>query len=558
MLMMLTVQNITKSFGIEPVLVELSFTLNAGECMGLIGPNGCGKTTLLRILTGSEKPDSGVVRFSPAGLRIGYLPQGAEFEPAETLEGFIHRNNGGIAALSGQLEDLASAVASDPENPLILAEYDRILASLTSASEVAGLAPAVLNALELGNIPADWPVSELSGGQKTRLALAGVLLGNPQLLLLDEPTNHLDLEMLRWLEKWVQSFPGAVLVVSHDRTLLDRVTNSILEIDGHSHRGRVFTGNYSGYLEQKLAERSRQWDAFHDQQSEIHRLKSAASEARSRAQFRKGGKGDPATGDKFAAGFFANRSKGTMHKAKSLEKRIQSLLTTEHIDKPARSWEMKMEFGNLDETGRDVVVLENLTVGYGEHVLLKNISLTLRHGDRTVLIGPNGCGKTTLLRTIAGQLSPLAGRIRLGSGARLGVMAQEQENLDPALNPLQVIQALTGQGDTEVRSFLSLFLFKGDNVFVPAGQLSYGERARLSLARLAAEGCNLLLLDEPVNHLDIPARTRFEEALAQFKGTILAVVHDRYFIRGFARELWSVKANSIERIDLSFGEFPDL
>jgi len=555
---MLTVQNLTKSYGIEPILAEISFTVNPAERVGLIGPNGCGKTTLLRCIHGSEQPDSGVIRFNPSNLIPGYLPQGADFLPDETLAGFIRRYGGDAAALADQVELLAAELAKNPEQIGLQAEFDRVLSQLSAAGESFGRMPQVLSALGLDRLPPDLPVAALSGGQKTRLALAGILLNNPPLLLLDEPTNHLDVEMLMWLENWLCAFNGAVLIVSHDRTFLDRVATTILEIDGNTHHGRVFAGNYSGYLEQKLAERSRQWDAYHDQQIEIQRLRAAAGEARDRAQFRKGGKGDPANGDKFAAAYFANRSRRTMHTAKSLEKRVQELLTTDAIEKPVRSWEMKMHFSSQQESGRDVIVLENVAVGYGDLVLLNNLNLTLRYGNRTAVVGPNGCGKTTLLRTITGWIEPLAGKVRLGSGVRLGVMAQEQENLTMKLNALETIQRITGQGDTEVRSFLSQFLFKGDDIFTPARLLSFGERARLSLALLVAQGCNLLILDEPINHLDIPARTRFEEALANFKGTILAVVHDRYFLRGFARELWQVKENGIQQIDLTIGEFPDL
>src|SRR5574340_188836 len=553
---MLTVQTINKSYGIEPVLNDITFSIDPSDRIGLVGPNGCGKTTLLRLITGQEQPDSGVIRFNPAGLRCGYLPQGAEFEPGETIAEYLARFTADPLALSSRLEELAAAMVKNPGADALPAEYHAVLARLEGAAEFAARGQAVLTGLGLDTLPPDLPAAALSGGQKTRLALAGVLLNAPQLLLLDEPTNHLDLYMLVWLEDWLRGFSGAVLVVSHDRTFLDHIATGILEIDGHTHRGRVYAGSYTAYLEQKIAEREHQWGAYHDQQDEIKRLRGAAAATRARARFRKGGKAD--SGDKFAAGFFANRSKETLQKAKNIERRIQVLLTTDRIDKPARSWEMKIDFTEDASSGRDVVVLEEVSVGYGQQVLLENLNLTLRYGSRTALIGPNGSGKTTLLRAINGQLEPLSGRIRLGSGVRLGFMAQEQENLDPDLNALETLQAITGQAETETRSFLSLYLFKGDDVFTPARLLSYGERARLTLATLVAQGCNLLLLDEPINHLDIPARTRFEQALSAFHGTILAVVHDRYFLRGFARELWQVRGRGIDRIDLSFGEFPDL
>lgn len=547
---MLSVHNVSKSFGIETILSGVTFTLNSGERFGMVGPNGCGKTTLLRIITGQLSPDAGAVSFNPAGLSFGYLPQGAEFNPLDTLGSYLRRCEGDLPALSARLEALATEISIEPPHSSMQIEYDEVLAQLQLASESTGRGLAVLAGLGLNELPLDLPVTALSGGQKTRLALAGVLLAGPRLLLLDEPTNHLDIIMLNWLEGWLLSYPGALLIVSHDRAFLDRVATGILEIDGATHKSRVFEGNYTAYLEQKLAEREKQWQAYTDQQGEISRLRKSAAQVRSRAKFHKGGKADPANTDGFAVGFFANRGKETIQRAKNIEKRIERLLNEDRVDKPPQTWEMKMDFGDVPTSGRDVVVLEDLSVGYGEHVLLHDLNLTLRFGSRTAMIGPNGCGKTTLLRTIAGQIQPLSGRIRLGSQVRLGYMAQEQENIDPRVTPFDTIQSLAGSPETETRAFLSLYLFKGDDVFIPAGSLSFGERARLTLAMLVAQGCNLLMLDEPINHLDIPSRTRFEQALTQFKGSILAVVHDRYFLAGFAREIWEVTGQVIRRMDL--------
>jgi ATP-binding cassette, subfamily F, member 3 len=394
----------------------------------------------------------------------------------------------------------------------------------------------------LGELPLELPVTALSGGQKTRLALAGVLLSNPQVLLLDEPTNHLDIQMLEWLEEWLMNYQAAALIISHDRAFLDRVATGIIEIDPVTHTSKVYAGSYSTYLEQKIAERERQRQAYVDQQEEIARLKAAAARVRSDAKHKPGGKG---AGDTWAPGFFANRAKETIQKAKNIEKRVERMLNEDHIEKPVNSWELRIDFGDIPSSGRDVLLLENVSAGYGENVLLREVNLTLRYGARVALIGPNGSGKTTLFRTITGQIQPLAGRVRLGSNVIFGYMAQEQENLDPALNVYETIRKETDMTETEARKFLAKFLFTGDDVFVQVGLLSFGERARLALAILIATGCNFLLLDEPINHLDIPSRTRFEQALKNFEGTVLAIVHDRYFIEGYASQIWEVRDGKI-------------
>ncbi len=542
---MLTVQQISKSFGIDTILNNVSFSLNPGERIGLVGPNGCGKSTLLRIITGQERADAGVVRRTPSNLRLGYLPQGFTPDPAGTLGSFLAHLEGDLPALSARLEQLSLALAENPNQPGLQAEFDEVLEQMALIDENRGRGPAVLAALGLGQLPEDLPVSALSGGQKTRLSLAGVLLSNPQLLLLDEPTNHLDIQMLEWLEDWLLGFSAGALIVSHDRVFLDRVVTGIVEIDPHTHTARQYAGSYSDYLEEKLNERERQWQAYSDQQDEINRLRKAASGMRDRARFHPGGKTDPANTDGFSIGFFSNRGKEVVQKAKNIERRIEKMMTEDRVDKPARKWEMKIDFGEVPASGRDVLVLADLAVGYGDNVLLDDLNLTVRYGDRIALTGENGSGKTTLMRTITGQIEPLAGQVRLGSNVRFGYMAQEQENLDPHMNAFDIVQRSLAQPQTETRAFLSKFLFKGDDVFIPAGKLSYGERARLALACLVAEGCNFLLLDEPINHLDIPARTQFEQALQSYEGTVLAIVHDRYFIEGFAGQLWAVQEGHI-------------
>ncbi len=536
---MLTVHHISKSFGVETVLDAVSFNLNAGERIGLVGPNGCGKTTLLRILAGIDRPDSGAVQWAPPDLRVGYLPQGLSFRSDETLDEYLHRWRDDVPALSVRVEHLAEALARAPAQESLQQEYDAALAHLSAACSEAGRAPSVLAALGLADVPSDTRVALLSGGQKTRLALAGVLLSNPRVLLLDEPTNHLDVAMLEWLEQWLRDFRGAALVVSHDRTFLDRAVTRILDLDPFTHTVREYAGNYTGYVEQKLAERERQWSQWRDQEYETRRMKQDIAQTKQHSLRVELSTTAREPGVRRIA-------KKVAKKAKSREKKLEHYLESdERVEKPKLSWQMKLDFGAAPSSGRDVVVLDQAAVGYGNHMLLRDLNLYVRQGARVALVGPNGAGKTTLLRAIAGALPPLSGRLALGANVRIGYMAQEQETLDPSLNVLDTLRAIAPMTETALRAFLHLFLFSGDAVFTPAGLLSFGERARLLLACLVARGCNLLLLDEPINHLDIPSRTCFEQALATFEGTVIAAVHDRYFIQQFATELWRIERGTI-------------
>ena len=539
---MLTAHHISKSYGIQTILQDISCSVSNSERIGLIGPNGSGKTTLMRILAGLEQPDSGTVVWTRPNLRIGYLAQGMEFDEEQTLQTTLHLVPVTQAELEAEVASLASALASDPNDSHIQNRYDTVLQQLSSSGDQSS---AILSPLGLGDLPLDMPVKHLSGGQKTRLMLARVLLEDPHLLLLDEPTNHLDIEMLEWLEDWLNRFRGAALIVSHDRAFLDNTVTSIFELDPATHTMKSYPGNYADYLEQKMVEREKQAQAWQDQQDEIAQLRSAAAHIRGLTKMKKGGKADG--GDKFAKGFFGNRAtKNVAGRAKHIEARIEKLLTEDRIERPKQNWQMKLEFGAPAHQSKDVLITEKLSIGY-DRPLLTDLNLNIRAGQRIALTGPNGTGKTTLVRTIAGRLAPLAGSLKLGVTVRMGYMTQEQEMLNPNFSALQSVQSVAPFNETEARNFLHYFLFKGDDALRPTSALSFGERARLQLGLLVAQGCTFLLLDEPINHLDIPSRARFEEALANFRGTILAVVHDRYFIERFATDVWNVKDGKIEK-----------
>ena len=548
---MLTAHHISKTYGIYPILQDISFNISIGDRIGLIGPNGCGKTTLLRVLAGHETPDQGTVTYTRPGLQVGYLSQSLEFSPQQTMVEAIQRAQGNLPKLNAELARLAVIFAQEPNREDLKTAYDETLRDIELAPKNIQ-SGKILDAFGLSGIPDEQPIDSLSGGQKTRLGLALVLLKEPQLLLLDEPTNYLDIQMLEWLEGWLNDFHGAALVVSHDRAFLDNTVSSIIEIDPLTHGLKQYPGNYSQYVEQKETEREKKQQLYLDQQAEIKRMQKDIARVKAQAEYterqassiRIGGPDFKIKGYK---SYQQGIAKKVAKKAKSREKKLSRYLESDElIEKPRQVRQMKLDFGVQNHLGQDVLRLEQVSLGYPGHpVLLEDINLHLHAGQRAVLTGPNGCGKTTLLKAISAQLFPLTGTVHLGESVRLGYMTQEQEMIDLGRSALETILRVTDFNETEARSFLHYFLFSHDDPLRPASDLSFGERSRLELAVLVAQGRNFLILDEPINHLDIPSRSRFEQALAQFDGTVLAVVHDRYFIQRFASEVWLVEGRKI-------------
>ncbi len=534
---MLRVVKVSKSYGAHAVLDEVSFILNRGDRVGLIGPNGCGKTTLLQIIAGLEAADAGYTSLGEAET-LGYLPQGLESVVDQTVSEYLWSGLTALATARQQVEFLAGRMRGD-DSPDLLQEYGQALARFEALGGYAidHRIETILAGLGFEGAVLQTRLALLSGGQRTRLGLARLLLQEPTVLVLDEPTNHLDIGALEWLEQLLKRYAGAAIVVSHDITFLDATVSRILELDGRTHHLVEYAGAYSDYAQAKARELDDQWTAWQDQQDEIAHLQGAAAHLRGLAKFRRGGKAD--SGDKFAKAFFANRNRKTVRRAKRIETRIDRLRTDEHVDKPQQEWRMKLEFGAPLRSGQMVVALEDLGQAFEERWLFRHANLTLRYGERIALVGSNGSGKTTLLRLLACELAPTEGSIRLGANVRLGYMPQEQENLAPAGTPLQLVRQLAPLDETKARHFLHFFLFEGDDVFTPIAQLSCGERARLILAKLVLAGANCLLLDEPINHLDIASRELFEASLDAFPGTVLIAVHDRALIDRFATGLWA-------------------
>ena len=537
---MLKVTDVAKSYGSVTVLDHISFVLNPGERLGLIGPNGAGKSTLLKIIAGSEHPDRGAIWRDPTD-RLGYLAQALDL-PLESsiMEAFADALGPTTQAVA-EIERLGTAIATAHG-----AAYDAAMAAYANALEAADrldayTAPARLAAVRAGlaldMLDDATPVRLLSGGQKTRLGLARLLLTHPEVLLLDEPTNHLDLDALDWLAAFIRACPGAMLIVSHDRAFLDTVVTGILALDPDTHTLTAHPGTYTDYAEEAVRQRQRLQEDYRRQQERVADIKADIRAVASHAMGTERGTQND---------FLRARSKKVAKTAKVRERKLEKRLDSEeHIEKPAQTWHMKLDFGPAPPSGTRVLRLDGVAKAFGAHMLFTGVSVDVHAGERIALVGPNGVGKTTLLRVIGSVLPPDAGSVRLGANVRVGYFAQEQEGLSPEATPLDLIRSATAISETDARTFLHLFLFAGDAVFSPVRALSYGERARLVLARLVVSGCNFLLLDEPLNHLDIPSRQQFEAALDQFGGTVLAVAHDRYFIARFARTLWALQGGHL-------------
>ena len=536
---MLHVSNLSKYYADRVVLRGVSFTVPAGKHVGLVGPNGGGKSTLLRLITGLERPDEGSVAIAP-GVRVGYLRQGFlgdETRPVAT----VLEPDGAVWAASVALQRATEGLAKEYERHEDTTDaydaYDAYERASTRFEDLGGYArlsevEKVLRGLGLDGLDPARAVVTLSGGQRTRLALAPLLLGAPGLLVLDEPTNHLDADALAFLEDYIARYHGAVLMASHDRAFLDATVDTILALDAETHSVTSYSGGYSDFVAAREAALEAQWQSYRARQREQARVEEDIRNVRAHAMHT-----ERATKDS-SARRLANK---VMRTAIVRERKLEKSLDANHVDKPTAGWTLKLDFSAPSGGAREALRAEGLVKRYGQHTVLDKVDLALRHGERVVVTGPNGGGKSTLLRIIAGELTPDAGYVRLGAGVVPGYYSQDQEDLDPTQTPLDVIRNVATMTETEARTFLHGYLFGGDAVFTLVSSLSYGERARLALAQLVLSGTNLILLDEPTNHLDIPSRESFEAALSTFSGTVLAVLHDRYAIARLATRVLELR-----------------
>ena len=506
---MISFSNINKQYGKQLIFVDACFQLNPGEKVGLVGPNGAGKTTLFRMIVGEEEPDDGTVTV-PKRLHIGYFRQDVEEMKGRSVLDEAIAGSGRAGDLHHELEELQRAM-EDPERS---GEMDRILERFGEVQEeyqhldgyaLEAQAREVLHGLGFQDDQIDGDVGALSGGWKMRVALARVLLGRPDVLLMDEPTNHLDIESIIWLEQFLKSYSGALLMTSHDREFMNRIVTKIAEIDS----GEIvaYSGDYDFYSRERAIRETNLQAAFARQQAML------AKEQR-----------------------FIDRFRTHAAKAAQVQSRIKALDKIEKVELPKKRQIVKFEFRAPPRSGDQVAVIEDLHKRFGSRVIYDGFSLTVRRGERWAVMGKNGAGKTTLLKMIAGAIEPDQGSVRLGASLSMGYFAQQSlDVLDPELTIIEQLQKDFPQdGLGSLRTLAGAFQFSGDDVDKSVRALSGGEKSRLAMARMLYNPPNFLVLDEPTNHLDLATKEMLVEALREFEGTMIFVSHDRTFLRGLS------------------------
>jgi ATPase subunit of ABC transporter with duplicated ATPase domains len=516
---MIAFSRISKQYGRQVLFVDASFQLNPGEKVGLVGPNGAGKTTLFRMIVGEDAPDDGDVSV-PKKMTIGYFRQDVEEMAGRSVLDEAIAGSGRIGDLHHQLEALNHAMA----DPAQADDMDRILARFGEVQEeyehlggyaLESQAREVLHGLGFDDERIDGDVGALSGGWKMRVAMARVLLARPDILLLDEPTNHLDIESIIWLEAFLKSLPGALLMTSHDREFMNRIVNRVAEIDGGEIT--VYSGNYD----------------FYERERAIREANREAAYARQQAMLAKE--------QRFIERFAAHAAK-----AAQVQSRVKALEKIEKIELPKKRRVVEFDFRQPSRSGEQVAVLEGLSKAYGRRIVHDGIDLTIRRGERWCVMGRNGAGKTTLLRMIAGVLQPDGGSVRIGASVKLGYFAQQAlDLLDPDLTVWQQIERDFPHESTGVlKNLLGAFQFSGEDVEKKIRSLSGGEKTRLVMARMLLDPPNFLVLDEPTNHLDLATKDMLVNSLAKFDGTMIFVSHDRTFLRGLSNRVLELGGES--------------
>ena len=525
----LSAADLTKVYdGTKEVFSNVSFSVNSGDRVGIIGPNGAGKSTLLNILSGEDHCDSGQV-YTARDLTVGYFHQNDLFTSTRTIYEEMLSVFQDVIDMEGRIHELSDEITRLSESggdglEQALREYDRLQQEYdrrngySYQSEIAG----VLASLDFPDTVKDKYTSDLSGGERTRLALGMLLLRKPDILFLDEPTNHLDISTLKWLEQYIRNYQGTVLIISHDRYFLDHTVNRIFALDHH--RLSIYEGNYTFYVKEHKIRYESAKKAYEHQQAEIRRQKELISRYKQR---------------------------GTEKLAKRAKSREKALEKTELLDRPVGDRAtIRMRFHQDSVSGNDTLHAEHVsrTVrnGMESRTVLKDVSFDIKRGERICIIGPNGAGKSTLLKMIMSEIAPDSGFIKVGHNIDFGYYDQEQSMLNESSTVIEEMRnAYELYSDTELRNLLGRFLFRGEDVFKQVSVLSGGERARLSLLKLMMSGSNMLILDEPTNHLDIESREVFEDALIEFPGTSVTVSHDRYLLNKVPTSIYELRDGNL-------------
>ncbi|MCC6146436.1 MAG: ABC-F family ATP-binding cassette domain-containing protein [Anaerolineaceae bacterium] len=511
---LLSTTGLSKSFGAEDIFADISISVPKRARAGLVGPNGVGKTTLLRILYGLEEPTSGQVRRA-RGTTIGYLPQEASLHSANTLWEECLSVFDALRSRQRELARLEAGMADPQKRTDVLETYGHLQAEFEHLGGYTFETHILRTLTGLGFSPEDTrrPVLQLSGGQRTRASLARLLLQNPDVLLLDEPTNHLDIAAIEWLEAFLREWPGAAVIVSHDRYFLDQVVDTIWEMTPAL---ETYRGNYSAYMQQRGARYQRQLEEFQAQQEFIEKEEEYIRR---------------------------NIAGQNSRQAQGRRKRLERMLEEARLTPPSTHRRLHIKLETEARSGDLVLRTTGLSVGYADEgkPLFQSPDIVFQRGECAAILGPNGAGKTTFLKTILAQTPPFAGEVELGANLKIGYFAQAHDGLHPEKTLMEEIEAAApAMLPHQIRDYLARFLFSGDDVFKTVEVLSGGERGRLALACLALQGANLLLLDEPTNHLDLSSQETLQAILQSFNGTILLVSHDRYLIDALASQIWEV------------------
>lgn len=529
--MLFRLSEVQKSYGTHDILRGVSLQINPGEHVGLVGRNGAGKTTIFRLVSGEESPDSGdVVR--ARGVRLGLLAQHVHFEPGATVHESALAAFGHLQQIEHEMHLLEHRMAEAPDDlEKVLERYSDLQHEFEREGgfEYAAKAEAILQGLGFERYTWALETEKLSGGQQNRLGLVRLLLAEPDVLLLDEPTNHLDVAGVEWLEEFLQTYAAAYVIISHDRYFLDRACRRIVDLENG--KAASYAGNYSYYLVEREERRESQRRAYDNQQQLIAKTEE----------------------------FIRRNLAGQKTKqAKSRRTMLQKLERVDAVKGDRSSGDFRLQ--SIERTGNHVLAINEATIGYMDKVLARDISFILRRGECLGIIGPNGSGKTTFLKTILKKIPALSGEVAWGSKVQIGYYAQQLDDLDDRNEIIMELRRVAPASATagELRSFLAKFLFTGDDVYKHVRDLSGGEKGRLALAKLIYSRVNVLVLDEPTNHLDIPSREALEEALDAFQGTIITISHDRYFLDRIATQILALDGEgNAEHYDGDYTEYHD-